>query len=134
MGQFAGHRWSALPAREAIVAGVCPETPAARNATGQTLPSALSSAYVPCPKLLGPPTALFDDEHLAATVVPTGRADVMHHVRLATRIAIHQDGYILQVVMPAPVALAVAGDSLLWQCAHVGPFLSLQRHPAPEAS
>jgi hypothetical protein len=69
-------------------------------------------------ELLGAPAALLDDEDLAATVVPAGRADVMHHMRLAAGVAIHEDRYVLQEVMPAPVALAVTGDSLLWQCAH----------------
>ena len=68
---------------------------------------------------LSAPAALLDDKRLAASVVPTGRADVMHYVRLATGVAIHEDRYVLQIVMPAPVALAVTGDSLLWQCAHV---------------
>jgi hypothetical protein len=68
--------------------------------------------------LLSAPAALLDDEDLAATVVAAGRADVMHNVRLAAGVAIHEDRYVLQEVMPAPVALAVTGDSLLWQCAH----------------
>jgi hypothetical protein len=83
-------------------------------------------------KLLGAPAALLDNEHLAATVVPAGRAHVMHHMRLTAGVAVHEDWNILQEVLPAPVALAVAGDSLLWQCAHGCPFLSLQRHPAPD--
>ncbi|MEZ4565316.1 MAG: hypothetical protein R2853_21575 [Thermomicrobiales bacterium] len=68
--------------------------------------------------LLSAPAALLDNEHLATTVVPAGRADVMHHMRLTAGIAIHENRNVLQVVVPAPVALAVAGDSLLWQCAH----------------
>ena len=62
--------------------------------------------------------ALLNDEYLAATVVPAGRADVMHDMRLATGVAIHEHRNVLEEVMPAPVALAVTGDSLLWQCAH----------------
>jgi len=85
-------------------------------------------------ELLGAPAWLLDDKHLATAVVTTGRANVMHNVRLSAGVAVHEDRNVFQKVMPAPVALAVAGDSLLWQCAHGCPFPSLQRHPAPNPS
>src|SRR5918994_1512692 len=71
------------------------------------------------PGSFGPAPALFDDDYLAATVVPARRADVMHDMRLAAGIARHQHRYVLEIVVTPPVALAVAGDPLLWKCSHL---------------
>jgi hypothetical protein len=80
--------------------------------------TASSLKCVGCPDLFGAAFPLFDDDHLAAAVVPAIWTDVVDDVRVATGIAGHQDRHVLDKVVPAPVALAVAGDSLFWQRSH----------------
>src|SRR4051812_13438850 len=68
--------------------------------------------------LLGAALPLFDDDHLAAAVITAIRADVMDHVRLAAGIAGDEDRHVLDEVVPPPIPLTVAGDSLFWQGSH----------------
>lgn len=80
--------------------------------------TASSSSCVEDRDLFGSASSLFDDDHLATTVVPAVWTDVMDHVWLAAGVAGHQDRHVLDIVVPAPVALAVAADSLFWQRSH----------------
>lgn len=68
--------------------------------------------------LFGAALPLFDDDHLATAVIPTVGTYMMNHVRLGAGVAGHQDRHIFDEIVPAPVALAVAGDSLFWQRSH----------------
>jgi hypothetical protein len=80
--------------------------------------TASASSCVEDRELFGATPSLFDDDHLAPAVVATIRTDVMIHVRLAAGVAGHQDRHVLDEIVPAPVSLAVAGDSLFWQRSH----------------
>src|SRR5918998_289152 len=109
--------------QSALLASRGPETVKGRR---RCLPSLLQhvQAHVQPTRSLtgsgsfGTASALLDDDHLTATVVPARRADVMHHMRLATGVARHQHRYVLEEIMTPSVALAVARDALLWKCSH----------------
>jgi hypothetical protein len=64
-------------------------------------------------RLFGAPSALLDHEDLTPAIVAAGRADVVHHVRRAAGVAVHEDRDVLEVVVPPPVSLAMPADSLL---------------------
>ena len=63
--------------------------------------------------LLGAPLAFLDDEDLPAPVIATGWADVVHHVRGAAGIALHEDRDVLEKVVSPAIPLTMPADSLL---------------------
>ena len=74
-----------------------------------------------CPEnrdLFGAALSLLDDDDLATAVVPAVWTDVMNHMRIAAGVAGHEDRHVLDKIVPAPVALAVAANTLFWQRAH----------------
>jgi hypothetical protein len=80
--------------------------------------TASSNACVADRDLLGAALPLFNDDHLAAAVVTAIWTHMVDHVWLATGVAGHEDRHMLNEVVPAPVALAVARDSLFGQRSH----------------
>jgi hypothetical protein len=80
--------------------------------------TASSRSCVEVRDLFGAAPSLFDHDHLAPTVITAVRTDVMNYVRLGTGVAGHEDRHVLDEVVPAPVTLPMAGDSLFWQRSH----------------
>jgi hypothetical protein len=80
--------------------------------------TASSCSCVEVRDLFGAALSLFDYDHLAPAVIAAARTDVMNHVWIATRVAGYKGRHVLDEVVPAPVTLAVAGDSLFWQRSH----------------
>jgi hypothetical protein len=77
----------------------------------------MTASSTVCPEnrqLLGAALSLFDHDHLSAAVVAAVGTDMVNHVWLATGVAGHEDRHVLDEVVPAPVALAVAANSLFW--------------------
>jgi hypothetical protein len=66
------------------------------------------------PRLFGASLPRFDDKDLPPAVVTARWADVVDDMRRAAGIAVHQHRNVLEEMVPPPVPLAVASNSLLW--------------------
>src|SRR5687768_6857058 len=126
--------------QSALLANRGPQTVKGRHCRLPSLPWHVQ-AHVQSPRsltdpgLFGTAPPLLDDDHLTATVVPTCRADMMHHVLLAAGIARHQHRHVLEEIMTPPVALPMAGDALLWKCSHYrSPTLTFWLWPLTRAT